>query len=106
MKKSFSATGRNGTFSGEVEVILNAEARTRTVNNRITHDDETIKYYVHKIKGRAGGKDLPESETEQEDKVPELVMSMEKQVMHLLEWQSDREETQTVNKILKNRGYN
>lgn len=106
MKKNFDATGRNGTFRGEVEVILNAKSSIRVVHNRGTHDDETIKYYVHQIKGKAAGKELPLMETEQEDKVPEIVMSMEKQVMHLLEWASDRETTQTVNKILKDRGYN
>ena len=106
MKKDFDATGKNGKFIGEVEVILNAESRTRTVHNRSTHDDETIKYYVHQIKGKAAGKELPLMETEQEDKVPELVVSMEKQVVRLLEWASTREETRTVNKILKDRGYN
>lgn len=107
MKKNFDATGRNGTFRGEVEVRLNAETRTKSVHNRGTHDEETIKYYIHQIRGKAAGKEFPVIETEQESKVPVLVVSMEKQVMHHLEWESERPDAiQPLNEILKARGYN
>lgn len=105
MKKTLTASGVNGVFTGEVEIIFNAESRTRNVHNRGTHDDETVKYYVHKINGSAGGKELPHFETEQEEKVIELSESMEKQVTHLLQYQADVVKKQPLVETLKSKGY-
>lgn len=105
MKKSLSASGINGTFHGEVEIVFNAERRTKQVHNRSTHDEETVIYYVHQIKGSAGSKDLPVSETEQDKEIPELADGMEKQVLDLLKWQANREKNLTTVEILKCKGY-
>lgn len=105
MKKVLTASGVNGEFMGLVEVVLNAEFRTKIIHNRGTHDEEEIRYSVHKIKGVAVGKEMPPFETEHEDKVVELADSMEKQVMHLLQWQADLVKKPSLNEILKDKGY-
>lgn len=106
MKKSFSVTGQNGTFHGEVEVILNAETRTRMMRNQSMHEDQITNYYVHRVIGRVEGQDMFVMDTEAEDKVPAVVDATENRVTSHLHWVSTREVTQTLDKILRDRGYN
>lgn len=49
MTKSFTATGPEGTFTGEVVATFNANKNINVDTNAITHDDFNYDVFTHKV---------------------------------------------------------
>ncbi len=52
--KELSVTGKNGTITGEIRVVMNYGSKTIDWNNHSTHDTEKKTIAVHKIEAYIG----------------------------------------------------
>lgn len=54
--KEYSATGKNGTFTAEVTVVMNYSSKILPGHNPSTHEDTSLSSPVHKVEVCVDGK--------------------------------------------------
>lgn len=105
MKKEFTKTGVNGTFTGQVEVIFNYRSEIREVHNRSTHDEEKRKFTYGIVKGRADTMKFDDIEFLDTSTALGLAEAMEFKVEGHLQKLADNAKRKTVQEELSEKGY-
>lgn len=105
MKKSFTLTGKDGTHSGYVEVQLNSIKIRIKTHNHNTHEDTETTLLRHSVIAVINDDIIAEFDVILESDIPEFVSKAETRLISKLEFLACNLRSNTINELLKERGY-